>query len=135
MCTRASYKSTRTWENFNNQGTKMIFLSDKLWLVTNKSKSIIRIWICVSTLKLTLFRTIQKHCYRSDDLRHRFGKERCIKQIDDIREWQKNWWKKVMSKICLSPFLCKLDWEVNLFDLYAEFIAFKIKILINITLF
>ena len=28
--THASYKITRTWENFNNQGTKMILLSDEL---------------------------------------------------------------------------------------------------------
>ena len=37
--THASNKSTRTQEKFNNQGTKMIFLSDKLWLVANNSKS------------------------------------------------------------------------------------------------
>ena len=29
-CTYASYKATRTWENFNNQGAKMILLSDEL---------------------------------------------------------------------------------------------------------
>ena len=28
--THASYKATRTWENFSNPGTKMILLSDKL---------------------------------------------------------------------------------------------------------
>ena len=28
--THASYKTTTTWENFNNRGTKMILLSDKL---------------------------------------------------------------------------------------------------------
>ena len=32
VCTHASYKTTRTWENFNHQGTKMILLSDKLCL-------------------------------------------------------------------------------------------------------
>ena len=30
--------------------------------------------------------------------KYRFGKERHIKQINDIREWQKKWWKKVMSE-------------------------------------
>ena len=30
VCTHASYKTTRTWENFNNQETKMILLSDEL---------------------------------------------------------------------------------------------------------
>ena len=30
---------------------------------------------------------------------------------------------------------CKLDWEENLFDFNAESITFRIKILINITLF
>ena len=28
--THASYKATRTWENFNNRGTKMILFSDEL---------------------------------------------------------------------------------------------------------
>ena len=36
--THASYKTTTTWENFNNWGTKMI-LSDELWLIANNSKS------------------------------------------------------------------------------------------------
>ena len=39
VCAHASYKATRTWENFNNQGTKMILLSDKLWSIANNSKS------------------------------------------------------------------------------------------------
>ena len=30
VCTHANYKTTRTWENFNNRGTKMILLSDEL---------------------------------------------------------------------------------------------------------
>ena len=30
MCTRASYKTTRTRENFNNQGIKMILLSGEV---------------------------------------------------------------------------------------------------------
>ena len=34
----ASYKTTRTWESFNNQGMKMILLSDELWLIANNSK-------------------------------------------------------------------------------------------------
>ena len=37
--THASYKTSETWENFNNWGTKMILLSDKLWLIANNSKS------------------------------------------------------------------------------------------------
>ena len=37
--THASYKTTKAWENFNNWGTKMILLSDKLWLITNNPKS------------------------------------------------------------------------------------------------
>ena len=36
---RASYKTTRRWENFNNRGTKNILLSDEPWLVANNSKS------------------------------------------------------------------------------------------------
>ena len=37
--THANYKTTRTWENFNNQGTKMILLSNKLHIIANNSKS------------------------------------------------------------------------------------------------
>ena len=37
--THASYKATRTWENFNNRGTKMILLSGELWSIANNSKS------------------------------------------------------------------------------------------------
>ena len=39
VLTHASYKTTRTWENFKNRGTKMIFLSDELWLIANNSLS------------------------------------------------------------------------------------------------
>ena len=38
-CTHANYKTTRTWENFNNQRTKVILLSEKLWLIANNSKN------------------------------------------------------------------------------------------------
>ena len=37
--THASYKTTRTWENLNNQGPKMFLPSDELWLIANNSKS------------------------------------------------------------------------------------------------
>ena len=35
----ANYKATRTWENFNNQETKMILLSDEPWSIANNFKS------------------------------------------------------------------------------------------------
>ena len=41
VCTHASYKATRTLENFNNQGTKIILLADELWLTANNSKSFV----------------------------------------------------------------------------------------------
>ena len=34
--THASYKTARKSENFSNRGTKLILLSDKLWLIANK---------------------------------------------------------------------------------------------------
>ena len=37
--THANYKTTRTWQNFSNRGTKMILLSDELLLIANNSKS------------------------------------------------------------------------------------------------
>ena len=37
----ASYKTTRTWENFKNWETKIILLSDKLWLIANNSKNFV----------------------------------------------------------------------------------------------
>ena len=40
--THASYETTRTWENFNNRGTKMILLSDELWVITNNSWRVLR---------------------------------------------------------------------------------------------
>ena len=42
--------------------------------------------------------------------------------------------KEVMSEV---DFLnaCKLDWEVSLFDVYVESIAFRIKILFKVILF
>ena len=33
--THESYKTITIWENFNKRGTKMILLSDKLWLTVN----------------------------------------------------------------------------------------------------
>ena len=36
--THASSKTTRTWENFNNQGTKMILLSHELSSIASNSK-------------------------------------------------------------------------------------------------
>ena len=33
-------RTTRTLENFNNQGTKMILLSEKPWLIANNSKNL-----------------------------------------------------------------------------------------------
>ena len=39
-----------------------------------------------------------------------------------------------MSEIYLLN-VCKMDWEKNLFDFYVEPVVFRIKILINITLF
>ena len=60
--THASYKTTRTWENFNNRGEKMFLLLDELWLIANNSKSFatgVSQALCVSTLKFTLFRTFK----------------------------------------------------------------------------
>ena len=37
--THVSYAATRKWENFNNQGTKPILLSEELWSIDNNSKS------------------------------------------------------------------------------------------------
>ena len=39
--THISYKTTKKRENFNNQGTKKILLSDELSLITNNSKSFV----------------------------------------------------------------------------------------------
>ena len=39
--THASCITSRTWENLNNWGAKMILLSDILWLIANNSKSFV----------------------------------------------------------------------------------------------
>ena len=65
--------------------------------------------------------------------KYRFGNERCIKQINVIREWQEEWQKKVMSEICLLN-TWKLDWEINLFDFYVESIATTTVCKLNIVI-
>ena len=40
MSTHASCKTTRTWDSFNNRGTKMSLLSDELWLIANNLRII-----------------------------------------------------------------------------------------------
>ena len=89
-------------------------------------------------MKFILFRTFVNIVKDLMASKNRFDKERCIKQINYIREWQKRQnsairWKKVMSEIYLLN-ACKLDREVNLFDFFLESIALRIKILINVTL-
>ena len=37
--THTSFKTTKTWESVNNQGTKMSLLSYKLWLIANNSEN------------------------------------------------------------------------------------------------
>ena len=70
--------------------------------------------------------------------KYRFGIERYIKQINDNWEWQKKRLnsviqrKKVMSEIYLWN-ACKLDREANFLDFYVQSIAFRIKIIFNIT--
>ena len=39
--------------------------------------------------KIYLFQNFQKHCHGTNSLKNRFGKERYIKQINYIWEWQK----------------------------------------------
>ena len=67
------------------------------------------------------------------------------KACNDIQEWLKrqqnsaiwfqgSWAPRVMSEIYLLN-ACKLDREENFFDFSVEPIAFRIRILINITLF
>ena len=106
VCTHASYKTTRTWENFNNRGTKMILLSDELWSIANNCKSFangIKLIISNNLPYLGLSKILS--CIM--DLmvqKYRFGKERYIKQIN-IWEWQKKpqlgsniWQKMAMSE-------------------------------------
>ena len=77
----------------------MSLLSDELWLIANKpksfakgSKSIIRSSftnICVvSTLKFTFYRTFKNIVKNFKVQKYIFAKERCIKQMNDIQEWQ-----------------------------------------------
>ena len=70
VCTHASYKTTRTCKNFNNRGTKMILLSDELWVIANnsksfanRSKSIIRnnLGLC-KHFEIYLIQNFRKHC-------------------------------------------------------------------------
>ena len=84
--THASYKATRTWENFNNQGTKMILLSDQLWSIANNSKNfangsklMIRNNLGLYELPgIYLFRTF-KNIMDLMVQKYRFGKEKYVK--------------------------------------------------------
>ena len=78
-------------ENFNDRGTKMILLLEKLLLIAtnskgfaNRRKSIIikeTIQVCVVALNCTLFR---KHCHEFNGIKYRFGKENIKKNIKEI---------------------------------------------------
>ena len=94
--THASNKSTRTQEKFNNQGTKMIFLSDKLWLIANNSKSFENRskWTIRNNLGLCKCSEIYLRTFRDIFMnltiwKYRFGQERYIKQINNIWKWHK----------------------------------------------
>ena len=39
MNIHANVETTKTWDSFNNGGTKMSLLSDELWLIANNYKS------------------------------------------------------------------------------------------------
>ena len=92
--THASYKTTRTWENFNNRGKKMILLSDKPWLIANNSKSFANGSKSITRNNLGLCKRSEIYLYLElsktvIDLmisKYRFDKERYVKQINDIRE-------------------------------------------------
>ena len=93
--THTSYKATRTMENFNNWGAKMILLSDELWSIANTSKSfangskwIIRNNLGLSTLIFILFRTFKNIIMDLMIQKYRLGKEIYIKQVNTW-EWQK----------------------------------------------
>ena len=77
MHTHASYKTTRTWEKFNNWWTKMILLPDELWLIANNSKgfvnesgSIIRNNLGLNKhFKIYLISNFQKHYHGSNGIK------------------------------------------------------------------
>ena len=81
-----SYKTNRTWENFNNWGTKMILLSDQVWLIANNAQRFAN-----SSKSIINNLSFCKHpeIYLTYNFQYIFGKERYIKQINDIRELQK----------------------------------------------
>ena len=75
--THASHKTTRTWRNFSNRGTKIILLSDELWLTANNfksfangSKTIIRnnLGLC-KHFEIYLFWNFQKGFCRSNGIK------------------------------------------------------------------
>ena len=103
----ASYKTTGTWENFNNTGTKITLLSCDLWLIANNSNSFAIRSTSIIRSNLGLCKYSEIYVIYNFDLmvqKHRFGKERCIKQINDIREWQKitaefHWKRSCLKRI------------------------------------
>ena len=79
--THVNYKTTRTWENFNNQGTKMTLLSYELWLISNNSRS---------------FTNRSRSTFRSDRKNSRIlssgGKRSCLKYTLNAckLDWEEN---------------------------------------------
>ena len=74
-----------------NKNDYATMLSDELWLIVNNSKSLAKGSKSIITNNLGLYKhsefNFQKHCYGSNGKKNKFGKERYIKKIDDIREW------------------------------------------------
>ena len=106
--THTSYKTTKTWENFNNKGIKMILLSNKLWLIANNSKSfangsksVIRNNLCLCNCSdMYLIYNFPKHCHGSNSIKILIW-QGYMKQINDIQEWQKIM-VEFSRKICLK---------------------------------
>ena len=74
----------------------MTLLSDELWSIANNSKSYANSSKSIKRNNLGLCKCsyliwkFQKYFLGSNDIKIQFGKERDIKQINDLWEWQKN---------------------------------------------
>ena len=113
--THASYKATRTWENFKNRVIKIILVSDELWSIANNSKSFASgSKSIISNLGLYKRSDIYLIFKNIMDLmveKYRFGKERYIKQINDICEGQKITMKFGGKRSCLKRIRVYNTWE------------------------
>ena len=102
--THASYKITRTWENFNNRETKIIFLSDKSWWTTNNFKSFANAGKSLTGNNLGLCKHPQ-HMFSCENIAKFLRKTFYIENLWWLLDWNLILVTQILTKVKKSSFL------------------------------